>query len=85
MATVNALGLPKESAFRDTEQVPYPEKLLCPSIQTTTQNKEKDSLSTRELVEKIDSYAEVIELDTSINPTPAEDQVLPSALLNPNL
>lgn len=57
MATVNALGLPKESAFRDTEKVPYPEELLRPPVQTTTQNEEEDSLSTRELVEEINSHA----------------------------
>lgn len=36
MAAVNALGLPEEFAFKDPKQVPYPEELLRPPVQTTT-------------------------------------------------
>lgn len=39
----------------------------------------------RELVEEIDSHAEVIELDGAMNPTHVEDQVPPTALSNLDL
>ena len=85
MATVNAMGLLEDSAFRDLEQIPYPEGLICPPVQTTNQPEEEDSLSMRELVEEIDSHAKVIELDGSTNPTAVEDQMPPSTLPNPDL
>ena len=85
MAAVNAMGLLEDYAFRDLEQIPYPEGLICPSVQTTNRPEEEDSLSMRELVEEIDSHAKVIELDGSTNPTAVEDQVPPSTLSNPDL
>ena len=85
MAAVNAIGLLEDYAFRDLEQVPYLEGLICPSVQTTNRPEEEDSLSMRELVEEIDSHAKVIELDGSTNPTAVEDQVPPSTLSNPDL
>ena len=85
MAAVNAMGLLEDYAFRDLEQIPYPEGLICPSVQTTNRLEEEDSLSMRELVEEIDSHAKVIELDGSTNPTAVEDQVPPSTLSNPDL
>ena len=85
MAAVNAMGLLEDYAFRDLEQVPYLEGLICPSVQTTNRPEEEDSLSMRELVEEIDSHAKVIELDGSTNPTAVEDQVPPSTLSNPDL
>lgn len=33
-AVVNALGLPKDSAFKNLEQIPYPEELIHPPAQT---------------------------------------------------
>ena len=85
MAAVNAMGLLEDYAFRDLEQIPYPEGLICPFVQTTNWPEEEDSLSMRELVEEIDSHAKVIELDGSTNPTAVEDQVPPSTLSNPDL
>lgn len=75
MVTVNALGLPEDSTFKDPDQIPYPEPLQPSSVQDPTQNEEEDSLSMRELVEEIDSHIEVIELDIPSNPTTAEGQM----------
>lgn len=84
VAIVNTLGLPKNSPFRDPEQIPYPEPLLPSPVQDPAHSKEEDSLILRELVEEIDSNAKVIELDIPSNPTIGEGQTPPSNLPNPN-
>ena len=82
MAAVNALGLPKDSPFKDPDQIPYPKPLQPSSVWDPTQNEEEDSLSMRELVEEIESYTEVIEFDIPGNPTTAEGQMTQSTLPN---
>lgn len=67
MAAVNALGIPKDSPFRDPKQIPYPEPPL-PPVQDLTRVEEEESQSRRALVEEIDSHIEVIELDITRNP-----------------
>ena len=84
MATVNALGLPKDSPFKDLNQIPLHEHLRPPPTYTLTLNEEEDSLSMRELVEEIDSYTEVINLDIPTNSGATEGQEPPAPLLNPD-
>lgn len=84
MAAVNAMGLPEDSSFRDLEQIPLPEPPQPPLVQTPTSNEEEGSLSMRGLVEEIDSYSEVINLDISTNPGAIEGQEPPVPLLNPD-
>ena len=84
MAAVNALGLPEDSPLRDLEQIPYLEPPPPLPVQDPAQNEKEDSLSIRGLVEKIDSYAEVIELDILSNSIARQDQTPLSHLLNPN-
>ena len=52
-AAVNALGLPKDSPFKDPKQIPYPEPPPPPLVQDLAQNEKEDSLSMSELVKEI--------------------------------
>lgn len=76
MAAMNALGLPEDSPFKDTDKIPYLEPLPPPFVQDPTQNKEEDSLSMRKLVEEIDSHIEVIKLEISSNLATEEGQII---------
>lgn len=72
MATMNALGLPEDSPFKDLKQIPLLEPSHPPPVQNSGQNEEENSLSMREFVEEIDSYTEVIDLDIPSNPSTAK-------------
>lgn len=63
MAAVNALGLSEDSPFKDPDQIPLPKHLHPPLEHTSTLNEKEDSLSKRKMVEEMDSYIEVIDLD----------------------
>lgn len=70
MAAKTAMRLPKGSPFQNPEQIPYPEPPM-PTTQnpTTTKAEDKDTPSMRELVEAIDSQAELIDLEITSNPS----------------
>ena len=79
-----SLGLPKDSPFRDPDQIPLPEPSHIPPIQDLAQNEEEDSLSMRKLVEEIDFHTKVIDLEIPSNLGIAEGQEPPPPLLHPN-
>lgn len=68
MAAVTTMGLPEDSPFRNLDQIPYPEPPLPPT-QNHTKVEDEDTLSIRELVQAIDSHAELIDLEIISNPT----------------
>jgi len=85
MVAVSALDVPKESPFRNLDQIPYPEPPPPPPpIQNLARAEDEDSQSIRALVEEIDSHAELIDLEITSNPTGAQGQTQPQ-LPEPNL
>nr|POE86819.1 hypothetical protein CFP56_45550 [Quercus suber] len=83
MATVNALGISKESPFRIPEQIPYPEP-PPPLVQSPACAEEEESQSIRALVKEIDSHAKLIDLEVSSDPNAGQRQVAQPVLPNPN-
>lgn len=61
------MGVPEESPFRNAEQIPYPKPPL-PPVQNLIRAKDEESQSIRALVEEIDSYADLIDLEISSDP-----------------
>lgn len=55
-----AMGLPKDSPFRNPDQIPYSKPPL-PTTQNPTEAKYEDTLSMRKLVQAIDSHTELID------------------------
>lgn len=66
MAAVLAMGVPKDSPFRDANQIPYPEPPL--PAQNPTNADEEDTQSMRELVQEIDTHAKLIDLEITSDP-----------------
>ena len=83
MVVVFAMDVPKESPFRNLDQIPYP-KPPPPPIQNLARAEDEDSQSIRALVEEIDSHAELIDLEITSNSTSAQGQTQPQ-LPEPNL
>ena len=67
LATEMAMGVPKDSPLRNPDQIPYPEAPPT-TTQKPTEAEEEDALSMRELVQAIDSRAELIDLEITSNP-----------------
>ena len=67
LATEMAMGVPKDSPFRNPDQIPYPEPPPT-TTQKPTEAEEEDAPSMRELVQAIDSHAELIDLEITSNP-----------------
>lgn len=65
MAALSAMGVPEDSLLQNPNQIPYPEP--PPPTQNPTEDEEEDTLSMRELVQAIDSYAELIDLKITSN------------------
>lgn len=93
MAVVTTIRLPEDSPFRKPEQIPYLEPPL-PTTQnpTTIKSEDEDTPSMRELVEAIDSHAELIDLEitsnpsiipTSVQPHPEDPSAQPPVNLSP--
>lgn len=91
MATVTTIGLLEDSPFRNPDQIPYP-KPPPPPTQNPTEVEDEDTLSMRELVQAIDSYAEMNDLEitsnpsivpTSTQPQPKDPSAQPLMNLNP--
>ena len=67
LATLQALGVPKDSPLRNPGQIPFP------STTRAVQNPhrpidEEETTSMRELVEQIDSHMELVNVEDSSNP-----------------
>ena len=63
-----AMGVPKDSPLRNPNQIPYPES-PPPTTQNPTEAEDEDTPSMRELVQAIDSHAELIDLEITSNPS----------------
>ena len=63
-----AMGVPKDSPLRNPNQIPYP-KPPPPTTQNPTEAEDEDTPSMRELVQAIDSHAELIDLEITSNPS----------------
>ena len=67
LATEMAMGVPKDSPLRNPDQIPYPEAPPT-TTQKPTDVEDEDASSMRELVQAIDSHAELIDLEITSNP-----------------
>ena len=61
LAIVIAMGVLEDSPLRNPDQIPYSE-LALPTTQNPTEAEDKDTQSMKELVQAIDSHAELINL-----------------------
>ena len=67
MATLQVLGVPKDSPLRDPGQIPIPDS--APTAQNpVSPNDEEETDSLRELVEQIDAHVEMIGTEATSNP-----------------
>lgn len=64
MAAVGAMGVPKDSPCRDPKQILYTDPPL-PPVQNLVHAKDKDSQRMKELVQEINSHAELINLENT--------------------
>lgn len=62
MAVVAAMGMPEDSPFRDPKQILYTDPPL-PLVQNLVHTKDEDSQRMKELVQEINSHAELIDLE----------------------
>ena len=72
LATLQAVGVPKDSPLRDPNQIPLP-SLLTAAQKTPVVVDEEETTSLRELVKQIDAHVEPIDLEATSNPN-TEDQ-----------
>ena len=84
LAALQALGVPEDSPLRNPNQIPFPGPSLVAQNPSGATDEEESS-SMRELVEAIDSYVELVDLEVTsnfrANDWPGEDAQLqpPSA------
>ena len=72
LATLQAVGVPKDSPLRDPNQIPLP-SLSTAAQKTPVVVDEEETTSLRELVKQIDAHVEPIDLEATSNPN-TEDQ-----------
>ena len=66
MAALQAIGVPDDSPLRNPEQIPFPKP--PPPIQNPSgADDEEDTPSIRELVHKIDSHMELVDVKVTSN------------------
>lgn len=82
MAVELAMGVLKDSPFRNPDQIPYPEP--PPLVQKPIDADEKDTPSMRELVQEIDSHAELIDIEITSDPNTVQSSAQPQ-FPNPNV
>lgn len=75
MAVVLAMRIPEDSPFKDADQIPYPEP--PPLAQNPIDADEEDTPSMWELVQEIDSHAELIDLEITSDPNTVQSTVQP--------
>ena len=85
LATLQALGVPEDSPLRNPGQIPFPS--TTQAVQKPPKpTDEEETTSMRELVEQIDSYVELVNVEDSSNPCvgdqPGEDLQLQSFMMN---
>ena len=68
LATVMAIGIPKDSPLKNPNQISYLEPPL-PTNQDPTKAEDEDTPNMRELVQAIDSHFELIDLEITSNPS----------------
>lgn len=68
LAAVMAMGVPEDSPLRNTNQIRYP-KPSPPTTPKPTEAEDEDTPSMRELVQAINSHAELIDLEITSNPS----------------
>ena len=83
LATLQALGVPKDSPLRNPNQIPLPGPSTAAQNPPDATN-EGDTLSMRELVEPIDSYMDLVDLEVISNLC-AGDQPGEDVQLQPHL
>ena len=66
LATLQVLGVPKDFPLRNPNQIPLPGPSTATQNPPNTTN-EGDTLSMRELVEPIDSYMDLVDLEVTSN------------------
>ena len=71
-AALQVIGVLEDSPLKDPNQIPLP-SLLAATQKTLVVADEEETTSLRELVEQIDAYAELIDLEATSNLN-AEDQ-----------
>ena len=72
LATLQAVGVPKDSPLRDPNQIPLP-SLSTAAQKTPVVVDEEETTSLRELLKQIDAHVEPIDLEATSNPN-TEDQ-----------
>ena len=65
MAALQAMGVPDDSLLRNPKQIPFPEP--PPPIQNPFGADKEDTPSMRELVCKIDTHVELVDLEVTSN------------------
>lgn len=80
-AALQAMGVLDDFPLRNLEQIPYPEP-PPPGQNPTNAEEEREIASMRELVEAIDSYVELVDLEITSNPD-ALPRSTPASILNP--
>ena len=73
MAALVALGVSKDSPLKNHDQVPYPKP--PPPVQDPTNAKDEETESMRELVQEIDSHAELIDLEITSDPNTMQSAI----------
>lgn len=81
-AALQAMGVPKDSPLRDPSQIPFPNPVPAGQDAPAALD-EEETASIRELVEQIDSHAELEELEATSIPTVQEllDEAQPFSLI----
>lgn len=84
MAAINAIGLPQNSFFRGTKQIPLPNDLPI-EVQADDQSEDaeeeegEDNPGMRELSQQIDAHVVVIDEENQITTSPTETQNAPQS------
>lgn len=78
MAAMLVVGVPEDSLFRNPDQISYLEP--PPPIQNPTDAEEEDTPSMKELVQEIDSHAQLIDFEITSNPNAMQSLAQPQLL-----
>lgn len=73
MVALVAAGVPQDSPLKNPNQVPYPNP--PPPVQNPTDAKDEETESMRELVQAIDSHAELIDMEITSDPNVVQSAV----------